>query len=282
MNRLRLDRLITIFLFSFLSNKVKTKGCKRIPILMYHSISDEKESSHPYYHINTSPTVFNEHMQLLNNLQYRVINLHEIEHAFHDTSSNKYAVITFDDGFRTFYTSAFPILEKYRVSATVFLPTAFIGDKRLSFKGKECMTWTEVHTLQQKGIHFGSHTHNHPQLTALSAREIESEIEKSKDAIESRLGISVHAFAYPYKFPEQNIAFISTLRDILTRHGFTCSVCTRIGTAAMDDGLHFLQRLPNNSGDDSQFFQAKLSGAYNWLYAIQRAVKRIYANKNQE
>lgn len=245
---------------------------------MYHSISDEKESSHPYYHVNTSPAVFAEHMRLLHDQQYRIINLHEIENAFHDASSSKYAVITFDDGFRDFHTSAFPILEEYGFSATVFLPTAFIGDERLSFKGKECMIWPEVRAMRQKGIHFGTHTHNHPQLATLSAREIEREIEQSKDAMENHLGIPVRAFAYPYKFPEQNITFINALRDILIRHGFTCSVSTRIGTAAMDDGLHFLQRLPNNTGDDSRFFLAKLSGAYNWLFSIQRAVKRIKLN----
>jgi len=244
---------------------------------MYHSISDEKEHAHPYYHVNTSPAVFDDHMRLLRDQQYRVINLHEIETAFQDKHFNKYAVITFDDGFRDFYTSAYPILKKYGFSATVFLPTAFIGDERLSFKGKECMTWEEVRALHHQGIAFGSHTHSHPQLIDLSAEEIEREIEQSKEAIENRLGSHVRAFAYPYKFPERSMTFISSLRNILARQGFTFSVCTRIGTTAIEDGSHFLKRLPINSGDDNRFFLAKLSGAYNWLYAIQRGLKRLAA-----
>ncbi len=276
-SKFRLDRLITLFLSRFIPRKETSGKGRRIPILMYHSISDEKESSHPYYHVNTSPAVFAEHMRLLHDQSYCVINLHDIENAFHDEGSNKYAVITFDDGFRDFYTSAFPILEKYGFSATVFLPTAFIGDERLSFKGKECLIWNEVRALQHKGIHFGSHTHNHPQLRNLSTPEIEWEIAQSKDTIETHLGTTVYAFAYPYKFPEKNNSFISALRDILITHGFTCSVCTRIGTASIDDGSHFLKRLPVNSGDDNRFFLAKLSGAYNWLYAVQRGRKRLAA-----
>ena len=273
MNGFRLDRLLTLYLFRYLA----ARSVKRIPILMYHSISDEKEHSHPYYHVNTSPAVFAEHMQLLREHQYRVIHLHEIETAFQDEHSNKYVVITFDDGFRNFYTSAYPILTKYNFSATVFLPTAFIGDERLSFKGKECLTWKEVRSMQQSGIQFGSHTHSHPQLSDLSAQEIEREIEQSKYAIENHLGTSVRAFAYPFKFPERSTTFISSLRDILTRHGFTFSVCTRIGTTAIEDGSHFLKRLPCNAGDDNRFFLAKLSGAYNWLYAVQRGLKRLGA-----
>jgi hypothetical protein len=57
----RLDRFLTLYLFQPLRNKAATDDNK-IPILMYHSISDGKEKSHPYYHINTSPAVFAEQM----------------------------------------------------------------------------------------------------------------------------------------------------------------------------------------------------------------------------
>jgi peptidoglycan/xylan/chitin deacetylase (PgdA/CDA1 family) len=46
------------------------------------------------------------------------------------------AAITFDDGFRNSFTVALPILRKYRLPATVFLTTSFIG-------GEELGLWTE-------------------------------------------------------------------------------------------------------------------------------------------
>jgi hypothetical protein len=50
---------------------------------------------------------------------------------------------------------------------------------------------------------------------------------------------------------------------------------TRIGTVAPGDDLFRLKRLPVNSMDDRRLLRAKLEGAYNWLYRLQRYYKRI-------
>ena len=117
----RLDRFLTLYLFRHITKKQTSAGDKRIPILMYHSISDEKEKSHSYYHVNTSPAVFDAHMRYLYENNYSVINLQDLEKSFGTRDSSKYVVITFDDGFYDFFTNAFPILNKYNFSATVFL-----------------------------------------------------------------------------------------------------------------------------------------------------------------
>ena len=55
----------------------------------------------------------------------------------------------------------------------MFLPTAFIDNKRLRFKDKECLSWEEVRDLRSKGVLFGSHTVNHSKLTMLKKDDIE-------------------------------------------------------------------------------------------------------------
>jgi peptidoglycan/xylan/chitin deacetylase (PgdA/CDA1 family) len=270
----RLDRFLTLYLFRHITKKQTSADDKRIPILMYHSISDEKEKSHPYYHVNTSPAVFDAHMSYLHEKNYSVINLQDLKKSFDARDSTKCVVLTFDDGFYDFFTNAFSILKKYNFSATVFLPTGFIHNERLSFKGKECMTWNEVRHVQSKGINFGSHTVTHLQLNNLSTKEIENEIKLSKNKIEDETGIMVESFSYPYAFPE-NKEFGITLRTLLKKCGYTNGVTTKIGTANNGDDTFFQPRLPVNTADDILFFRAKLQGSYDWLNKPQIFIKRF-------
>lgn len=278
MTNFRLDRFLTLYLFRPLLQLKTSTDVSQIPILMYHSISDEKEKSHPYYHVNTSPAVFDTHMLYLRENNYTVINLPDLENSFITSDSSKYVVITFDDGFRDFHTSAFPILNKYGFSATVFLSTQFIQGSRSSFKGKDCLTWDEVRQLSRENIIFGSHTVSHPQLKNLNEKEIEHEIKASKENIEDETGIAVNSFSYPFAFPEDRNFQIS-LRALLNRCGYRNGVTTKIGTASKHSDAFFQPRLPANSEDDILFFAAKLQCAYNWLSKPQTFVKHLKNKK---
>jgi len=272
----RLDRFLTVNCFRYFINKQSSNGHMRIPILMYHSISDVKEYSHPYYHVNTSPAVFEAHMRYLSENNYDVINLRNLTDNFDANHSAKQVVITFDDGFLDFYTNAYPILNKFGFTATVFLPTAFIQTNRTSFKDNPCMTWNEVRKLITKGISFGSHTANHPQLADLNEKEVKHEIESSRQRIEDETGTKIDSFSYPFAFPQENQNFIARYKEILVEQGYRTAVTTIIGRAAigLDDPL-FLKRIPANNGDDPLFFQLKLQGAYDWLQTPQSFFKHI-------
>ena len=273
----RLDRLATLYVVSPLLRRASGKRAS-IPILMYHSITDKDEKGvHPYYRTATSPSVFAEHMKYLHDHQYRTIDLvGAVSLLEAGTVREKYAVITFDDGYRDFYRDAFPEMHRYGFTATVFLPTAFIGTEPMQFKGKDCLTWNEVRELQRAKISFGSHTVNHPQLVSLDAGAVKSEIVNSRKAIEDNLGESVDSFAYPFAFPEGNRNFVQMLRNTLVESGYRQGVSTRIGTARKQDDPYFLRRLPMNSFDDVSLFGAKLQGGYDWLHKIQYASKLMH------
>ncbi len=186
---------------------------------------------------------------------------------------NNYVVITFDDGFKDNYTHASPVLQKLGFTATIFLATGFIGNKRGKFKGKDIVNWSEVKELSRSGIRFGSHTVTHPQLRSLDKEKILYEIQCSKEDLEGKLGMPVTAFSYPYKFPEEDSAFMDWLESILLKYRYKCGVSTRLGTTTVKDSQFFMKRLPVNSDDDLQLFRAKLEGWYDWLYYVQRFVK---------
>ena len=280
MSGFRLDRFLTLYFFHPLVRRRQPSGERRIPILMYHSISDGEENAfHPYYHINTSPAVFKEHMRYLSENDYSVADLDDLKMCFETNNklTEKYALITFDDGYCDFHTEAFPVLQEYGFSATVFLPTDFIANAKKKLRGKDHLNWSQVIELANKGIRFGSHTVTHPELSSLINEDVEYELKQSKKTIEDKLGKSIDTFSYPYKFPDTNKAFIKLLRERLESSGYNCGVSTRIGTTSKKDDVYFMKRIPINSGDDIALLQAKLEGGYDWLYKVQSLSKTLIA-----
>ncbi|MGA9308613.1 MAG: polysaccharide deacetylase family protein [Candidatus Sulfotelmatobacter sp.] len=273
----RLDRLATLYMV-LPCLRLASRGEQSIPILMYHSISDDDESdTHGYYRTKTSPAVFAAQLKYLHDSGYTTCSLAQAIQQLQTKmqAAAKLVAITFDDGYCDFYRHAFPALNQYGFSATVFLPTAYIGDRPVQFKGKDCLTWGEVRELNNHGILFGSHTVTHPQLRELSASAINVEIRDSKTAIEEKLGSAVDSFAYPYAFPQTDSDFTNMLRDSLRQAGYQNGVCTIVGRATRNSEPLFLERLPVNSCDDRALFSAKLAGAYDWICTSQYVTKMV-------
>lgn len=278
---MRMDRTLSLYLSRPLMKIGFGLGEEwAVPILMYHSISDDPEARvSPYYKTCTSSAAFENQMRRLQSLGFRPVGLNEAAQMLQQKSvvREKIAVITFDDGFRDFHTHAMPVLERFGFTATVFLPTAFIGDRRRSFKNLECLTWSEVRELSTRGVEFGSHTVSHPALYQMNWPDIERETRESKTEIENRLQTDINSFAYPYAFAQEDRKFTNRLAETLRAQGYRNCVTTMIGRAQADDDLFQLKRLPANSCDDDILFAAKLTGAYDWLAEPQLFVRHVKA-----
>jgi len=274
--RFRADRLATLYFFHPLRQCVACHRSPRIPILMYHSVSESSPNgAHPYFETTTSPRVFAAQMKFLRENSYRALKLNEAA-TYVESGEPLFepsVVLTFDDGFQDFATNAFPILQKYGFTATVFLPTGYIADDRREFNKRDCLSWTEVRELHRLGVTFGSHTVTHSQLTFLKVTEVEQELRRSKQTIEDQLGHPVDSFSYPFAFPETDRPFKRRLKDLLAAEGYRHGVTTIIGTSGSGDHQFFLPRLPANSWDDLHLFRAKLEGGYDWLHPFQYATK---------
>lgn len=97
-------------------------------ILGFHRI-DEHDGTFLSQRIATiRPATFEEILSYLRSLEYSFVSLDEIVSCSH---RSKKVAITFDDGFRSVYDKAFPILRKFQAPFTVFLTTATLGATRL-------------------------------------------------------------------------------------------------------------------------------------------------------
>jgi len=274
----RFDRYLTLSLFRPLRQVGWLNGEQSVPVLMYHSIAnDAEEKVQPYYRLATSPRRFAEQMQWLSNSGYQGVSLEEAlaMPAGENSSRRSPVAITFDDGFRDFYTEAWPVLQRHGFTATMHLPTDFISTPRKSFHGKECLNWNEVRELGAQGVQFGSHTASHPKLHELSWAAIENELKLSKTRLEQELGEAISGFAYPYAFPQEDQRFTDRFTELLREQGYRNCVTTVVGRVRAEDDWFRLKRLPVNSCDDETLFAAKLAGDYDWVAGFQRGVRTL-------
>ncbi len=274
----RFDRLATLCLSFPLVRVLGPRQGTRVPVLMYHSISANLFGmSHPYYHIHTLPEVFSQQMRWLRHEGYRAIDLHEAWAGLEaGTDLSKTVVITFDDGYRDFYTDGFDVMKQCGFSATIFLATGRIQNTPARIEGADYLTWKEVRELHSEGIRFGSHTVTHPDLRSLGPDQLEYELGRSKEIIEQNLGGPIASFSYPFAFPEEDECFTRFLEDLMENLGYEVGVSTILGRAGRRNNKFFLPRLPVNNWDDADMLRAKLEGGYDWLHWPQLLKKSIF------
>lgn len=275
---MRVDEIGTVHVSARLRKAGLLTAVPALPILMYHSVSDDPEDGvSPYYRLATSPRRFREQMAWIAGSGLTTLTLSQ---AIDRLSSQAVGwdhclAITFDDGFRDFLTTAKPVLDEFGLSATMFLPTGFIGANPMRFKNRDCLSWSEVKALDGPVVEFGAHTVTHPQLHQVPWAGIRDEVRRSRLEIEDQLGHAIGSFAYPYAFPQEDATFTAKLRDELAEAGYTAGVTTIIGRAQQGDDVLTLKRLPVNDADALPLFAAKLTGAYDWVGTLQAMRRRL-------
>jgi peptidoglycan/xylan/chitin deacetylase (PgdA/CDA1 family) len=122
------------------------------------------------------------------------------------TNQQKAVILTFDDGYRSQYTNAKPILDKYGFKATFSIVCNYVGS------GDNRMTWEEIKLLQQEGHDIASHTMNHYDLSKLPSQKVEYEVAQSKQCLLDQ-GINPKSFTYPFNGGSDEPSVINTVAN---------------------------------------------------------------------
>ena len=202
-----------------------------VPILMYHNITEGSEAGDG---LNVSEERFKEQMRYLKYYGYNTISFDELYRCFKDETAlpSNPVIITFDDGYESNYTYAYPILKKYRCKATVFMITDYIGGAGfLNADMLREMQASRVFDIQSHGV---SHLYELPQA---KEEKMRYEARKSKEVLEDLLKKPVNIFCYPYGRNSKN------LRNILKDEGYIFAVTTRHGAARKNDDHFTLSRI---------------------------------------
>ncbi|MEO6174490.1 MAG: polysaccharide deacetylase family protein [Flavobacterium circumlabens] len=167
-----------------------------LPILMYHNISETESNK-----LTVPLQKLEQQFQYLKNNNFQTFHFKELEKM--KAIPKKSIVITFDDVTENQLIYAVPLLEKYNLKASFFIPFFYIGKTDLwinssgIFKNK-IMTIEQLKGLDSDRIELGYHSYEHKKYSSLSTLEIESDFLKCEEVIASNNLKVYPVLAYPH------------------------------------------------------------------------------------
>ena len=179
-------------------------GYQVVPVLNYHHFLEDCDSL-----LCIPPDVFDKQMKYLKENGYRTVTMEDLSGflQYRQALPRKSLMITIDDGYRSAYDIAYPILKRYGFTATLFIYTDYVG-----VSGK-AITWDQLRELSADGFQVGSHTISHSDLTMKKEGEseedylvrINKELIDSKQIIDMKLTQDTTSIAFPFGRYDESI-----------------------------------------------------------------------------
>ncbi|MEN8007399.1 MAG: polysaccharide deacetylase family protein [Candidatus Krumholzibacteriota bacterium] len=178
-----------------------------------------------YHHVDTgtpastslSPELFGEHLDYLVSNGYRALPLAALVDSLRNggTVPDRTVAFTFDDGYRSVYTEAFPRLRELDWPFTVFICPDAVDHGR-----GPVLTWDQLREMADAGATVANHGMFHHHLQRRGAGEadqawrdrIRGELLAAQERISREMGIAPALFAYPYGEFDEDLREI--IRDL--------------------------------------------------------------------
>lgn len=231
-------------------------------ILAFHKLSNQLT----FGSTNYSPRRFSKLVQKLSEHGFEFVSLQGL---LTGNNSNEMA-ITFDDGYAHLMQSLPPLIEKFAIKPTIFVPTAYIGkrnswDYSSLFKSERHLNESEIKELSNLGVEFGSHAHTHTDLSQCSHTALSEELKTSKVILETLVNYSVDSISYPFGRYDSRV--LKMAAEVGYKNGFTMRF------PSYTDSTLTCGRIPVYFFDNSTFVKQKLGNGRR--YALHRRLGSI-------
>ena len=174
-------------------------GFQKIPILTYHRFTPGKSDCG---RLAVSEDAFVAQMAYLRDRGFRVIDFKDLADFMAGNVSlpRRSVILSIDDGYKSVYEIAFPVLKRFDYPATVFVYSDFVG-------AGAALNWKQMREMVDSGlIDIQPHSKTHADLTLRLEGESEKayrkrlalEFRHPAELIERNLGLPIHTFSYPY------------------------------------------------------------------------------------
>ncbi len=207
-------------------------------ILIYHHFGDDR-----YPTTNVGMAQFEEQMAWLAANDYQVISLAELVDILRRSRPlpPKTVAITIDDGYRTTYSKAWPVLRRHGFPFTVFLYEEGIEKGYANY-----LTWEQVGEMAAAGVDFQDHGYSHHRLAdwpkgldeAGYRRWIRDDLSRGASLLAARLGATPRFFAIPYG--EYNYIVLEEAQKL----GYEAIFSQDAGSVSEDTDLRLIPREP--------------------------------------
>jgi peptidoglycan/xylan/chitin deacetylase (PgdA/CDA1 family) len=195
--------------------KVAIDQTAQVLIFCYHRLVDKVR----YPGTEIRPADFEAQMKALKDRGITVIGMQDFL-AWRRSEKNippRSAIVTFDDGWKSQYDVAWPIMKKYGYPMTLFIYTE--GVRGGSLGGGEAITWEQLAEMRDAGVDIEAHSATHQDLReghpvtvvepgkkrirkkmmgAEYEQWLHNEVVGCKELLEQRLAIKVNCFAVPF------------------------------------------------------------------------------------
>jgi peptidoglycan/xylan/chitin deacetylase (PgdA/CDA1 family) len=211
-----------------------------VPVLNYHQINNEDHNA-----LTLSGKEFEAQIKYLQREGYTAISPDQLADylQYGKALPAKPVLITLDDGYEDNYRVAYPILQKYQFTATIFLITDFVGNYG------RYLTWDQIREMSEQGYSFEDHTLSHISLPNASDEEIRNQLGKSKEALEWRLGKKVEYLAYPGGEYDQRVI------QLTKEAGYRAAFTVNFGRDRINSTLYTLNRIPIFGSESHTFLR---------------------------
>lgn len=227
---------------------------QKLVVIYYHEVV---ESGQGFSYQKIEKDKFEQQMKYLQEHHYQTLLFEDLDKPLPEKS----IIVSFDDGFKSVYENAVPIMEKYGIKANIYLPTNYIG------QDAHFMTWDMARELQQTGNYeFAAHTHNHVDIRTLNEAEMRSEIGLPTEVFQRELQSEPIAFCMPYgTFDKKSIGLLKK------NSKYKYILGSFYGTMAEKQLQNkIMPRIGISNEDSMADFERKLLGELNWKGPLQR------------
>jgi peptidoglycan/xylan/chitin deacetylase (PgdA/CDA1 family) len=199
-------------------------------VFVYHRFGEDSSPS-----TSVKAEQLKAHVEALKAGNYTVLPLAEIAERIRAGRGvpDRTVGLSIEDGYRSAYDVAFPILKAAGMPFTVFVSTDQVGNR-------EMMSWDQIREIVAAGNAVGARGAGHPHMVAQGAAENRAELERAKRVFETELGASPRIFAWPYG------EYALALKPLVEEFGFTAAFGQHSGVVGPTSDFSFLPRFPLN------------------------------------